>query len=474
MKTKYIILTLITTISLTACKKFIEVEPKQVLLNEKAITTFRDLESVLFGAYDGLQSGNVGGGNVSFYADLMADDLEPLSNKLAPFGTQEIFDGATSVQISALRDMWRDSYATINRCNNVIDVIDNNRLNGSDFEQNKNRFKAEALFIRSLVNYNLLQLWALPYDVNNKGNNIQPGIVLRTLPIKEFDDPNIKAQRNTVEECYAQIIKDLSESENLFSISGLFTSTNRASQNASRALLARVSLVCGNYAAATSYAKQIINSGTYTLASDSSKFLTLYQVNGDNLTRFPNLPEVICQLVNTREDNVGNLDGSYSINNFLRLKFDITDLFQAEDDRPARLIQSFGSKFTLKHRKAAGVIIPNNIILLRLAEMYLVLAEASVLANNSVTIEALTAYNTLRQRNIGYDFIAENTTDVNDFLNKVRLERRLELMCENGDRYTTLRRLGLPLGSGSTNYGKYLFKIPQEEIAGNPEIIQNP
>jgi len=47
-------------------------------------------------------------------------------------------------------------------------------------------------------------------------------------------------------------------------------------------------------------------------------------------------------------------------------------------------------------------------------------------------------------------------------------------MSENGDRYAQLRRLGLPLREGSTNYAKYLFKIPQEEMASNELMVQNP
>ena len=474
MKNSNLIILIAAATLAVSCKKFIEVEPKQVLLNEKAITTFRDLESVLFGAYDGLQSGNVAGGNLSFYADLMADDMEPLSNKLSPFGTQEIYDGSTSVQIGALRDMWRDCYATVNRANNVIDVVDNNLISGSDFDQNKNLFKAEALFIRSVAFYNLLQLWALPYNVNTVGGNGQAGIVLRTKPTKEFTDPNLKLQRSSVEECYTQITNDLKEAESLFSASGVITSTSRSSQMATRAFLARVSLTTGNYDNAVSYAQAVITSGKFTLANDSSRFLEMYQNNGSNVKLFPSLPEVICQLVNLKEDNVGNLDGNYSLNNFLRMTSGLYDSYSAGDDRPVKLIFNFSNKFTQKYRKASLVTVPNNPILFRLSEMYLTLAEASALKNNSVTTIALSAYNTMRQRNFGYEYQAETTTDLNDFLAKLRLERRLELACENGDRFTTLRRLGLPLRDGSTNYAKFLFKVPQEEIAGNPEITQNP
>lgn len=479
MKTKYIALILVSIIGLNSCQKFIEVEPKQVLINDKAITTFKDLQSVLFGAYDGLQSGNVAGGNATFYADLMSDDAFPLSGKLVPFVTQEIYDGATSVQIGPLRDMWRDNYTAINRANVVIDVIDNNKLSGADFDNNKNKFKGEALFIRAYAHFNLLQFWALPYNVNNKGNNTQAGVVIRVTPTKEFADPNLMLARSPVEASYAQVINDLKEAEGLLAADVAIANQGRINKYAVQAILARVLLLSGDNSAASNYAQQVINSGNYTLANDSSKLWAMYQISGNNIVKdFTNnagKPEVICQLVNILTDNVGNLDGYYSLNKFMTLNLTVATLYEPEDDRKTSLIRDFTNLFTKKYiRSTLTPTIPNNIILARLAEMYLIVAEADVLASNGVTTAARNAYNTLRKRNIGYGYIDETTIDKDDFLAKVRLERRLELLCENGDRYMTIRRLRLPLRDGSANYGKFLFKIPQEEIAGNPTIEQNP
>jgi hypothetical protein len=107
--------------------------------------------------------------------------------------------------------------------------------------------------------------------------------------------------------------------------------------------------------------------------------------------------------------------------------------------------------------------------------MYLIKAEAAALATNSVSSDALDAFNKFKLRNYGIgSYVAESTTDVNEFLNKIRFDRRIELMGENGDRYAQLKRLKLPLRDGTTNYAKYLFKIPQEEMASNDLIEQNP
>jgi hypothetical protein len=107
--------------------------------------------------------------------------------------------------------------------------------------------------------------------------------------------------------------------------------------------------------------------------------------------------------------------------------------------------------------------------------MYLIKAEAAAMASNSVSTEALDAFNKLKLRNYGIgSYVPENTSDLNVFLSKIRFDRRIEMMGENGDRYSQLRRLKLPLRDGTNNYAKYLFKIPQEEMASNNLMVQNP
>ena len=109
--------------SLFSCKKFLDIKPEQQLINDSAMTTIKDLKAVLDGAYDGLQSASVAGGDVTAFSDLMGDDFDVLPNKLGNFGTSEIYTGQTSVQIGALSEIWKQSYGVINRVNNVIKTI---------------------------------------------------------------------------------------------------------------------------------------------------------------------------------------------------------------------------------------------------------------------------------------------------------------------------------------------------------------
>ncbi len=488
---KIFILFLIST-SVFSCKKFLDIKPDQQLINDSAMTTIKDLKAVLDGAYDGLQSSSVAGGDVTAFGDLMSDDFEVLPNRLGNFGTSEIYNGQTSVQIGALSEMWKQSYGVINRVNNVIKTIDNGTITGPEFESNKNIFKGECLFIRAYCNYNLLQLFALPYNVDNKGGNTQPGIVLRTDPTLNGPAGLSKA-RATVEESYIAIINDLNESFNLLNAAGRQTSVDRVSAMAAKALLARVNFLTGNYANAVDAASTVINSNNYKLANedgkDSTKIVNLFYTTGNNVVQYLGKPEVIWQLVNTKDDNSGSLFGYYFSTYFMKVKTDIMNAVDTLDDRIIRTstgstvagkssftkLFTTGDWYTAKYNKVSGINYNTNIVLLRLSEMYLIKAEAAALTANSVTSDALDAFNKFKLRNYGIgSYVPETTGDLNEFLSKIRFDRRIEMMGENGDRYAQLRRLKLPLRDGSTNYAKYLFKIPQEEMASNDLMVQNP
>ena len=478
--------------SLFSCKKFLDIKPEQQLINDSAMTTIKDLKAVLDGAYDGLQSASVAGGDVTAFSDLMSDDFDVLPNKLGNFGTSEIYNGQTSVQIGALSEIWKQSYGVINRVNNVIKTIDSGTIKGEEFENNKNIFKGECLFIRAYCNYNLLQLFALPYNVDSKGGNTQAGIVLRSEPT--LNGPaGISKARATVEESYATVINDLNESFNLLNAAGRKTSIDRVSAMAAKAMLARVNFITGNYAAAVSVANEVINSNQYKLANedgkDSTKIVNLFYTTGSNLVQYAGKPEVIWQLVNTKDDNGGSLFGYYFSTYFMKVKTDIMNAVDTLDDRIIRSstgstvsgkssftkLFTTGDWYTAKYNKVNGINYNTNIVLLRLSEMYLIKAEAAALATNSVSSDALDAFNKFKLRNYGIgSYTPETTNDLNDFLSKIRFDRRIEMMGENGDRYAQLRRLKLPLRDGSNNYAKYLFKIPQEEMASNDLIEQNP
>lgn len=450
---------------LSSCERFLEFPLTNQIEDSKAISTSKDLEATLIGAYDGLQEGNVGGGNAVAFGDFMANDAFVFEPNLSFFGTFEIYNRATTVQIGLLRDMWKRSYATINRANLVIDAIDNNKINDPALtDALKNQFKGEALFIRAYAHYNLVQFWSLPYNADAPGTNTQAGVIYRKVPISGFD--GTKASRNTVEECYNNIIADLVTSDNLLSAVSLPTRF-RANGNAAKALLARVYFQKGDHANASTKANEVITTVGYTL-EDSLPLL--YNRSGQSFS-----PEHIFFLINIPTDQSNSLVGFYSDFNNPTMRADSAfyNLFDSGDRRRKELYRpdlANGFAFVRKYSQTGAN--PWNVVLIRLAEMHLIRAEANLSpGGNGNTADALASYNLIRQRALKETYVEETSTA--GLLEKVRLERRKELAFE-GDRYNQIRKLKGTMRAGVPyNDRSLLFKIPQEEIAGNPNIEQN-
>ena len=483
---KYIKFIIIGFITITSCKKVLDVEPVQDIPNELAIKSTHDLKNVLNGAYDGFQS--VMSGNLVTFADLLADDTEVNQDKLYPFGTLEIYRRQTSVQIGALRDMWKNAYNATSRANNVIYTIDNNAISDEEFDTYKNQLKGEALFIRAVTYFEICRFWALPYDVSKQGSNSQPGLPYREIPIFNKDE-DMSMARNTVEEVYSKAIRDLTEAANLLTSSGIISSGNetaatspylsrgRASAMACNAYLARIYFQKGDYQNASSYSNIVINSGIYTMDTLSLK---TFRSSGEEYAN-----EVIFQLINTSKDQANNVAYNYySETNDAPLfganTADFKILYTSYDKRRVQTqtqyisLSFFSSKSYPKKYKTAKTAY--NVCLLRLSEMHLIRAESNFLTNGNI-IDAYDSYRAVRERAIGsekYNSELPILWTEDDFLKKVRHERRIELIFE-GDRYHNLKRLKLPLRDAvAYDDPSLLFKIPQEEMSGNTLMVQNP
>jgi hypothetical protein len=470
---KRILLLILTVLTLSSCENLLNIDPVNDIPAEQAITTVQDLENLANSMYNGLQGGSLYGGNFQLYADLMAEDTQVDESRLSPFGTLEIYQRATTIQIGSLRDTWKQAYKVINRANNIIRVVDENLLSGTEFENKKDGLKAEALFVRALCHYELCRFWAQPYDVDQQGNNSQAGVPYRKEPTLSFEQ-DLAIARPSVEQVYTQVISDLEDAEALFQSVGQRRSSHRASEMAATALKARVLFSKGDYIGASAAASVVINSNLYSLYptnSENEALLDPFRSQGYAIAN-----ESVFQLAFTTFDN--GLNESYSqLNNLPVFQYASTELMAGYAPGDLRKTKWFlQNPVNLKGRitrydRPGDVFY--NVPVIRLAELHLIRAEANVSAGgNGNTTEALESYNAIRERAFGDDFIPE--TGTTQLLEKIRLERRWELCFEN-DRYHNLRRMKQPMRDGvAHNDASLLFKIPQEEIAGNPSIEQNP
>ena len=108
----------------SACNSKLDVDPTQSIDETDALSTSKDVEVTLIGCYDALQDVDVYGGAFQYASELLGNNDE-----IAFGGTfrnmLEISARQLTTQNLTAELIWRDSYVTINRCNNVLSRIGN-------------------------------------------------------------------------------------------------------------------------------------------------------------------------------------------------------------------------------------------------------------------------------------------------------------------------------------------------------------
>jgi len=107
-----------------------------------------------------------------------------------------------------------------------------------------------------------------------------------------------------------------------------------------------------------------------------------------------------------------------------------------------------------------------NVTVIRLAEMYLIRAEANARLSTSVGATPVADYNIVRTRAL---LPAAATVT----LEQILLERRRELAHE-GFRIHDIKRTKASIGGFAYNADELVFPIPSRELDANPNLTQNP
>lgn len=454
--------------ALIGCEDVLEPEPIGIARFDAAtaITNVDEAELALIGAYDGLQTQIISnvvqrdyyGISFAVAGDLIADNLLATTTFTSYTDIDNL--NATSDNITTER-IWNAMYAVINRANNITERAAS--ITGAE------SIVAEAKFLRALAYFDLVRTYALPPTSTVSSPTKDLGVPLVLQPIEGPGDLQ-SIGRNSVSEVYAQIVADLQAAA-----AGLDDGNvdGRASKWAATALLARAYLYMGEYAQAASAAESVINSGNFALNGDfANNFVT--EFSGESIFEIDFGPALA-------DDNVLARD-LYDSDQGALQRFTPTEgiytAFEADDSRLTATLGNTDIPYTVadafvnKYFRLSSN--DDNFIVSRLAEMYLILAEADAMANNSVTDKALTALNMLRERAFGDD--AHNYgsgMDLAAFSMAVLNERRVELAFENHRSFDLLRMNQVEAATGGDPL-KYIFPIPNRELQINGDVmVQN-
>lgn len=473
MKKIKILLSLIVAISLASCSDFLEKAPTTSQSTEVTLSNFAGLDKSTYGAYSPMYSWYSG-------SYIVTCEMRSGNGRRDPnwttgrFYTEYIWNYSADVTSG----MWGNAYYVISAANNVI-----NNLEGKDSEsgvtaQDLNNLKAECLFIRALNYHTLLLYYAQPYTYQPDG----PGVPI--MLVTEISTP----ARNTVKEVYTQIVADLKEAESIiaedYERAGVVDAKSVVSKPAIQALLSRVYLYMGDWQNAADYATKVIDNAQFSLwtAEEYPTVWTkevadeggevIFEFYGKKSNDYYNSWDDISYVTNPD----GYKDGGASA--------DLTDLFAEGDVRASLFRTSKDAEektpqlYTTKYAgKGDGTPDCNNIIVLRLSEMYLNRAEAILNGANVAGTTAIADVNAIRANRGVEPLKSLGFADM-------KLERRLELNYE-GHYLWDLARWGDPVQrtdfTATDNFKdipfpsyKWALPIPQREIDINPNLVQNP
>ena len=465
MKIKYLY-SLLLCILACGCNDILEEHPKAIA-TETFYNTEDEIASALNGVYEPIH-----GSQFTSYFTLLEACPDNVYGK-GSLASISDYAGFSTANITNMGSVWTALYRSIRNANAVIDKVSQSEVR----ESMKNQFLGEARFLRAFDYFALVRLWA--------------GVPLRT----EENMDIIEVPRASQEEIYQLILQDLEWAETYLPDSPRLLGT--PSKWAAKTLLADVYLNLKEYEKARDKAKEVIDSGTYSLVrvETPDDYENIY--GADLLTS----TEEIFYFKYTDQKgwelmNFFHIDGDgykpYGANWFSFYTYTDNPFYAEWDDADLRKQHmfyawdiGFGDNTLLfkKYIDPNGTSnASNDWPIYRYPEVLLIYAEAANEANGGPTEEAMERLNQVRRRSYGYDPDVTSPVDLRSgdynhdtFFELVVRERGYELILEC-KRWLDLLRTGLAeeyiqKGKGKTvNTEMFLWPIPVVETNYNTAI----
>ncbi len=239
---------------LSGCsEEFLENPPLTTITDETYPTTERDAFLVTNAAYSNLRNWWYMGGYP--LADIMSDDQTKGSEDGSNPDLQAFEEFTYSPSASYLLSWYQTYYQSIRFANIVIEKVPPIEMD----EALKDRYIAEARFLRAYTYFNLVRLFG---DLPKVTEVVAP----RTMP------------RSPESEIYNEIIiPDLMHAAAVLPEQSEYSAADlgRASKGASRAMLARVYLHLAEFDSVEKYTMEVIGSGQYSLDPDFKHVFTV-------------------------------------------------------------------------------------------------------------------------------------------------------------------------------------------------------
>lgn len=505
MKKIYFAILLASAVGLASCS--MDEKPYGYLDDQTAIQGAEDLAriaNVQYGSLRGMTSGSW-----IYRPDIQMDEFHGLISN----GNREgVFSNGTfNSSTSEIEDFFYSCYSVIATSNELIQQGRELIAASTDADTLElSNSTAVGHFTRAFSYFWLADHFCQPYT------QITPTTAHSGAQIVTVYNPSgdiaTYPDRSTLEETFNLIESDLDIAytrlknyEAAGNTDALVQGANYLSSYVVEALQARVALVKGDYATALAKAKDVINSGIYTLTTIDDyanlwtndtgteiifqPFMSTGELGGSIGAEYISSDESSADYIPTATTWAMYDEGDVRFDAFFKI---YQNLDVSGTQTPAFVLNKWPGNVAL--RTGTTNNIRNMSKAFRLSEQYLIAAEADARLGN--TSEGSTYLNTLRANRItGYE--AGNYSNATALLNEVLSEREKELLGE-GFRMSDLRRTGqgftryadhpenstlnsLVVAAGrSLSYSagdhRYTWPIPNSEFDANPNLNgqQNP
>jgi starch-binding outer membrane protein, SusD/RagB family len=418
MNKKYFLLlcTCAGVMLMSSCKKFVDIDaPRNSVTRDVLFVDSASASSALLGIYSRIMGVSIapsfGCGLVTVYGAQSADELISYSS-----ADQTFYQNILVQDNSTIKSMWEQAYSYIYLANICIEGLEQSNTIPP---VTKSQFLAEAKLVRAFFYFYLINLYGdVPYVTTSDWRT------------------SFGHGRTPAATIYENIIADLLVAQKDLPVKYPAAGKIRPVKLAATAMLARVYLYTKQWDKAEAAATAVITAGVYPgLVAPASAFLK----NND---------EAIWQLTpintsyNTLEGYVLNAAGSsptYYFQPALVRAFEPGDLRYTNWVKTT-VYQGVTYYYTYKYKVRTPVngAITENYTMLRLAEQYLIRAEAR--NNQSNTADAVSDLNVIRKR--AALPALSSTLDKDAVTAAIEKERRVELFCEWGHRWLDLKRTG--------------------------------
>lgn len=475
----------------TSCNKLSE-SPYSSIFTDNFYKTASDAEAALTAVYGPMVNLYLTAATAA--SDFSADQVYPrpvvgrdtytLFSYDPNYTTQKSF----SRQNESPQQIWQSCYAGIEKANWVIYRVPQTSMDTA----RRSVIVGEAFYMRAFY------LWML---TKNFGD-----VVVKTSPSTSLDTAIVG--KSSQADVYKQIYLDLDQAIAKLPSYDANIQKGRPSREVALALYAKAALYAQDWTVALDKAKQVLSAGKYSLMTD---VLDVYNVTKEDAARQENMwafecestsPGFSTQIISLYGPK--NSDGpQYAVTSF-GSAFAYQSFFDSFDpaDRRRKLLDTtyINKQGQVVPQKditpitTQGVLVkkymdPNsvggsgavNIPILRLADVYLIAAEATA-QETGATAEAYGYINTVRAR-AGLAELAAGLSK-EQFINAVLQERSWELFAE-GDRWYDLTRTNtflqvIPKAVNNVFPAREpqakhrFFPIPLDEINANAKLEQNP